>query len=79
MPGWIGLLALPSLERWGPILLVLPIGLATALVVQRSAGAPPWRRELHGYVDVHGADLLSLGVPAVRRPYRRRTSWLTAR
>ena len=36
--GWIGLLALPNLERWGPTLLLLPIGLATVLVVQRLRG-----------------------------------------
>jgi DNA-directed RNA polymerase specialized sigma24 family protein len=33
-------LALPNLERWGPTLLLLPIGLATVLVVQRLRGRP---------------------------------------
>jgi DNA-directed RNA polymerase specialized sigma24 family protein len=58
--GWIGLLALPSLERWGPILLVLPVGLATVLVVQRIRHRPARAAQLRRYVDAHGADLLSL-------------------
>ena len=58
--GWIGLLALPNLERWGPILLLLPLGLGTVLVVQRLRRVPARDGQLRGYADEHRAELASL-------------------
>jgi DNA-directed RNA polymerase specialized sigma24 family protein len=58
--GWIGLLALPSLASWGPILLLLPVGLAAVLIAQRVRRGPAISAALRGYAEVHGADLLSL-------------------
>lgn len=72
--GWIGLLALPNLERWGPILLLLPVGLATVLVMQRlrgrtlagqrsdrlGGGRAAQAAQLRGYAAAHHPDLLAL-------------------
>jgi DNA-directed RNA polymerase specialized sigma24 family protein len=58
--GWIGLLALPSFDRWGPTLLLLPVGLATVVVVQRVRQRPARQARLRAYADAHGTELLSL-------------------
>jgi DNA-directed RNA polymerase specialized sigma24 family protein len=58
--GWIGLLALPSFDRWGPTLLLLPAGLAAVLVVQRLRRRPARVARLRAYADAHGTELLSL-------------------
>ena len=58
--GWIGLLALPNLEHWGPILLLLPLGLASVLVVRRLRQAPARAARLRAYAGARHADLLSL-------------------
>jgi DNA-directed RNA polymerase specialized sigma24 family protein len=58
--GWIGLLALPSLAHWGPILLLLPVGLAAVLIVARLRRGPAAASALRRYADVHGGALLSL-------------------
>jgi DNA-directed RNA polymerase specialized sigma24 family protein len=58
--GWIGLLALPNLARWGPTLLLLPLALGAVLVVQWVRQRPVRVARLRAYVDAHQADLQSL-------------------
>jgi DNA-directed RNA polymerase specialized sigma24 family protein len=58
--GWIGLLALPNLSRWGPTLLLLPLALGAVLVVQWVRQRPMRVARLRAYAEAHQNDLQSL-------------------